>query len=147
MIWLLLGSVALVLFWFAVKGLSDGDPLVLARLLKIGGGVILAAAAMLFVVLGRMSMALVFGGTAAMLLGLPDGLLRRRNGSGPASRTDGGAMTRDEALDVLGLKRGASEKEIREAHKRLIKQNHPDQGGSDYLASKINRAKDVLLGK
>ncbi len=55
-------------------------------------------------------------------------------------------MSRAEALKVLGLTEGASADDIRAAHKRLMKQVHPDRGGSDYLASKINEAKDVLLG-
>jgi hypothetical protein len=62
-----------------------------------------------------------------------------------AARPDRSAMTKDEALSVLGLKRGASAEEVRVAHRRLMKDFHPDRGGSDYLAAKINQAKDVLL--
>jgi curved DNA-binding protein CbpA len=54
-------------------------------------------------------------------------------------------MSRAEALTVLGLQEGATEGEIRAAHRRLILQTHPDKGGTNYLAAKINEAKDVLL--
>jgi hypothetical protein len=55
-------------------------------------------------------------------------------------------MTRAEALAVLGLAEGASEEEIKAAHRRLIRRTHPDAGGTADLAARINRAKDVLVG-
>ncbi len=66
-------------------------------------------------------------------------------GTGGAANT--GAMTDEEAYQVLGLAPGASDREIRAAHRRLMMRVHPDQGGSTFLAAKINQAKDRLLGK
>jgi hypothetical protein len=52
-----------------------------------------------------------------------------------------------EALQVLGLRAGATESEINESHRRLMQLIHPDRGGSAYFAVKVNQAKDVLLGR
>jgi hypothetical protein len=61
----------------------------------------------------------------------------------PRSGSD--EMTVAEAYDILGLAPGADEAQIKAAHHRLMMQLHPDHGGTDYLATKINRARDVLL--
>jgi DnaJ domain len=66
-------------------------------------------------------------------------------GGGKSQESKSTAMTPDEALAVLGLKKGASPDDIRSVHRKLMKDFHPDKGGSDYLAAKINQAKDVLL--
>ena len=67
-------------------------------------------------------------------------------GGSSAKRTKSGKMTPQQAYEVLGLKPGASRDEIIQAHRRMMQKVHPDRGGSDYLASQINQAKDTLLG-
>jgi hypothetical protein len=79
---------------------------------------------------------------------------RREPGWREAAQSDAGAsarpkntgnMSEDEAYLILGLQPGAAAEEISRAHRSLIKKLHPDQGGTTYLAARINEAKDVLL--
>lgn len=89
-------------------------------------------------------------------VGLIDAFLDRSHGSewrageAGASSAEGplaadGKMTAERASAILGVSPDASPEQIRKAHHKLMKKVHPDQGGSDYLASEINAAKDFLL--
>lgn len=66
---------------------------------------------------------------------------QQRGGTAPS----GGPMSEQEACEVLGVARGCSREQVVEAHRRLIQKLHPDRGGNDYLAAKINEARQVLL--
>lgn len=57
-----------------------------------------------------------------------------------------GTISEQEAYEILGLQPGASEEDIRQAHRSLMKKFHPDQGGTTWLATRLNEARDVLLG-
>ena len=84
--------------------------------------------------------------SAALLMAYMDryhsGWRKQQGADAPGS---GGKMSRAEACEILNVTEAASKEEIIEAHRRLIQKLHPDRGGSDYLAAKINQAKETLL--
>lgn len=88
------------------------------------------------------------GDSAALLMAYLDRYhtnWRSEASSGAQQGVKPGEMSKEEACEILNVKMNADRKEIIEAHRRLIQKVHPDRGGSDYLAAKINQAKDTLL--
>ncbi|HWA89211.1 MAG TPA: DnaJ domain-containing protein [Rhizomicrobium sp.] len=145
---LILGLLVLIVIVAVLRGMAGRDLAALMKLARYAAIVVLIGLTLFFAVTERWVPAVFLAGLGWSLY--TDGKLfpRRRSQPDdapppPRPRT---AMSRAEALNVLGLPSDAQEDDIRAAHRRLILQNHPDKGGSDYLASKVNEAKDVLLG-
>ncbi|MEA2824472.1 MAG: hypothetical protein QOF03_954 [Alphaproteobacteria bacterium] len=152
---LLAGIALLGLLMLLARGYTGASPRSLARGFRLSGGVLLALVTIALVITGRVGFAFLTASGAWFLLfgsvppwqrtygpGPGPGQGGRRGSSGPPRAN---AMSRAEALTVLGLQEGASDEEVRAAHRRLILQTHPDKGGTNYLAAKINEAKDVLM--
>lgn len=151
MLWLLLGTAILTVLLLGLRAFERAPVGAIYTLLKwiaAFGGIALTV---LLLISGRGPQAL--GG-----LVLAGPLLWRRWHQGRAGLGSGGtagapppprqssSMTRQEAYEVLGLKPGADADAIHAAHRRLMRAAHPDAGGSDWLASRVNQARDVLLG-
>ncbi len=145
MIFLLLGLASLVAVMAALGVFSRAQ---ISNVKQFGvwtlgiGGLLLAA---LLFLTGR-------GGVALAGLTLLGPLIWSWTGLGtskaPSSTPTAqpGRMTQAEALQVLGLSNGASKADIQASYLRLMRAAHPDQGGSDWLAARVNQARDVLLG-
>jgi DnaJ family protein C protein 19 len=156
MLWLVLGGLMLFVFVGGLRAFEKASVATIKSLVAwiaaLGG----LSLALLLILSGRIGVALgaltLFGPLIwnywrASQVGGP----RRRRPSGTGSQGGtpprrSGAMTREEAYQVLGLHQGATEAEIRAAHHRLMRAAHPDAGGSDWVAARVNQARDVLLG-
>jgi hypothetical protein len=156
MLWLLLGAVVLFMLLGGMRAFEQASVTSIKALftwiLALGG----LSLALLLILTGRGGIALgaltLFGPLVYQRWQAARGRRIGGLGSGPrpgggrsgAART--GPMSREEAYAVLGLQPGATIPDIREAHRRLMRGAHPDAGGSDWLAARINQARDILLG-
>jgi len=149
---IILGLIALIVIATVFRFTAGRDPGFVMRIARYAGIAVLVALTIFFALTERWVPAVFLAGIGWSVFtrgrAVPEGWFPRDEpvAAPPPSRNVRPQMPADEALKVLGLNSSASPDDIRAAHKRLMMQNHPDRGGSDYLASKINEAKDALLG-
>ncbi len=70
---------------------------------------------------------------------------QQRGGGSGTARSSSSDLSTSEALQILGLQEGATRDDIQQAYKKLMEQVHPDRGGNDWLAERLNAARDRLL--
>ncbi len=134
---ILLAGIALAIFGlyrFLLKAEKRQVKALFLAVAAIGVGI----GSLIFALTGKLPAALAIL-TALWPLGAS--YLRNRKPEAPSTLP----VSQKEAYEVLGLSESASEEDIRAAHLRLMKKVHPDQQGTDWLARKINAARDILL--
>jgi DnaJ family protein C protein 19 len=157
-IWILLGILAILAGHWTLGVLPERKR---KRAVKITLGIVLVIGLLLLVRLGQPWLAAIGAILLAVLRWLAPTLLRllpfllpllgKRRAGHPSANSEAPAraasrMTRAEALEVLGLAEGATDDEVRAAYSELIRKVHPDRGGTAYLATRVNLARDLLLG-
>lgn len=158
---IIMGLLAAGLIWWGLKTYGHDEALI--KKLRQGGGVLTLGFAVVLLLKGRIDMAVGLAGLGFWLLsgsfsglfhtqangGTPAGSeANERNGNpGSPQHSASTGLSKQEAYEVLGLEAGATEEAILQAHRELIKKIHPDQGGSTYLAARVNQARDRLLGQ
>lgn len=155
---LLICFIVFITLFFVIKGLSSPNPamvkiayrntmiilgVILVIILLRSGQPLIAALATIAI------SAATYSRKILQILGTLDifhSLLKKYRPNTPSANASD-KMSKAEALEILGLTANATNDEIESAYKRLMKNNHPDTGGSKYFAVKLNQAREVLLGR
>jgi hypothetical protein len=150
---LLIAFFVFITLFFVIKGLSSPNPamvkiayrntviilgiVLIIIFLRIGQPLIAALTTIIISALTYSSKILPFMGTINFFHNL---LKKSKPPASPSVK-----MSKAEAAEILGVSENASQSDIESAYKHLMKNNHPDAGGSKYFAVKLNQARDVLL--
>ncbi len=144
---ILLGALVVFFLFISVRLLLNARPETLSLIFKSVLSAIVIVGIVLLILSGRFVNVIV--GLSALIPLLPtlrnffrkNRLQKKETTSNPSFTS----MTVAQAREILEVSEQANKKEIKDAHRRLIQKIHPDQGGSDYLAAQVNRAKEILL--
>lgn len=145
--YLLLGIGFLIGLYGLYKFFLSADTKQIIAFFSVGGFITVCVALFYLAITGRLPAALgLFVAMTPFVLGYLKEKKRQEKQQGKASQPDERkVMTRREAFEILGLEEDASDDDIKTAYKKLMKKVHPDQEGSEWMAAKLNQAKDLLL--
>jgi hypothetical protein len=144
LLYMIVGIAIAFALWALLKALANAPPGKVAAGAKMAGAGLGALGALWLVLTGRIGVAVALGQMLGRLFGA-----RAEAGpqGAPPPQQRPGAMERAEAARLLGVPADADAETVKAAHRRLMMKVHPDHGGSDYLAAKLNEAKKTLLGE
>ncbi|MGB0935119.1 MAG: DnaJ domain-containing protein [Alphaproteobacteria bacterium] len=144
MLYLLAGFGAVVFVWWIIHLFLNTEPSAVVRGLRIGIAIFLALIFIGLLISGRLNwlFSILLPIFIPIFISAWQGSRNKQGVDAPPSTKN---MTLDQAYEILGLKPGASKEDVIAAYHKLMKKNHPDTGGSTYIARQLTDAKDLIL--